>query len=868
MRDNRGPGSRGRRGSHARPTGVAGRISASVPIARRQMSRSVLDPTRRLRLRLADVARWEPAALRRIPRPHTIRAKVVCLLAIPIVSLMTLWGLVAVQVTQSVYALTELKQLNAAVHAPTDDLVSALQRERTGVARFLGGPGSGSPDATLTAAYTATDTAAATLRTGAGESAAAATGLGADVSGRISTLLGDLSALPALRGETAKRQVTWDIAQAGYTKAVEDALALEGGLAAVLDRAGQSSGTASDAWSVIELARSREMLARQAAIVAYAQAAGAGGLNADGYRQFAGAYYSQYELEQAALPQLRDTDVSAYRQVTASANFQQLRSAQQTLLDANDQAASTTDVAAAENAFGSLAPAALDHVGRVAAAAGTAAIAQIDPYGHALATKAGVGLLLGLIALGACLLVSVWIGRGLVLELTGLRDSALDLARRRLPRAIARLRAGEKVSLAAEVRAAALLGAAGSPAAGHDVAAGGRDGSGEIGQVVQALATVHQAALRAALDRAEAVSGVSGVFLNLARRSQVLLHRQLALLDLMERRVDDARDLEDLFRLDHLATRMRRHAEGLIILSGAAPGRGWRRPAPLMDVVRAAVAEVEDFARVDVRRMPDVHVAGAAIADLTHLLAELVENATVFSPPHTRVQVHGSLVAAGYALEIEDRGLGMSADAMAEANRRLDSARRDDLFDSDRLGLFVVSRLARRHGIRVALQHSAYGGTAAVVLLPAALLDSALLDTAALAAPTLEPLAAVAASDPRPSLNATSNTSPAPERKTPASAMHEAVLVDTTAAAQATAIPEEPDARPEPPDEPDPRSNLPRRVRQANLAPGLRTEPEPPPAAETEREPATRTPEQARATMSAYQKGWSQGRAAAESPDG
>jgi anti-sigma regulatory factor (Ser/Thr protein kinase) len=287
-----------------------------------------------------------------------------------------------------------------------------------------------------------------------------------------------------------------------------------------------------------------------------------------------------------------------------------------------------------------------------------------------------------------------------------------------------------------------------------------------------------------------------------------------------------------------------------------------------MDVVRAAVAEVEDFARVEVRRMPDVHVAGAAIADLTHLLAELVENATVFSPPHTRVQVHGSLVAAGYALEIEDRGLGMSADAMAEANRRLDSARRDDLFDSDRLGLFVVSRLARRHGIRVALQHSAYGGTAAVVLLPAAVLDSALLDTAALEAPTLEPLAAVAASDPRPSLNAASNTSPAPERKTPASAMHETVLVDTATAAQATAIPDEPDARPDPPREPDPRLDLPRRVRQANLAPGLRTEPEPPPAAETEREPATRTPERARATMSAYQKGWSQGRAAAESPDG
>jgi signal transduction histidine kinase len=840
----------------------------------------MLESTRELRRRIADAGPWarswrrEPAALRRIPRPRTIRAKVVCLLAVPIISLMTLWGLVAVQAALTVYSLTELKQLNASVQAPTDTLVSALQRERIGVARFLGAPGAGSPDTTLTAAYTATDTAAAALRTGAGISAAAATGLGADASGRISTLLGDLAALPALRGEAANRQVTWATAQTGYTKAIEDALALQDALASVLDRAGQNSGSASAGWPVIELARSREMLARQAAIVANAQAAGSG-LTADGYRQFAGAYYSEYELEQAALPQLRAVDASAYRQATSSAAFQRLQSAQQTLLDpANpgDPTVPGTDTMSAEASLTSLAPTALDDVGRVVADAGTAAVAQIDPYGHALVTKAGFGVVLGLIAVAACLLVSVWIGRGLVLELIGLRDSALDLARRRLPRAIARLRAGEKVSLEAEVRAAAVLGAAGNPAMAdgrdRDRADGSFAGQDEIGQVASALATVHQAALRAALDRAEAVSGVSGVFLNLARRSQVLLHRQLALLDQMERRIDAAQDLEDLFRLDHLATRMRRHAEGLIILSGAAPGRGWRRPAPLMDVVRGAVAEVEDFARIDVLRMPDAHVAGAAIADLTHLLAELVENATVFSPPHTRVQVHGSLVAAGYALEIEDRGLGMSPEAMNEANRRLDSARQDDLFDSDRLGLFVVSRLARRHGIRVALRHSAYGGMAAVVLLPTEVLETAAVQAAALQAAAKE----------------TAELEAALEESASAPLKREAVLVSagttaqapaaTAAAATATptvsAAPAEPSGSmdAEQSENPDAPGGLPRRVRQANLAPGLRGEPEPPASAENEDGPNGRSPEQARSTMSAYQKGWSLGRAAADSPDG
>ena len=961
MRDTRVPGPRGHRASHARPAGAAGRISASAPFSGFQLRRSVLESTRQLR-RLAADARlfeWarEPRALRRIPRPRTIRAKVVCLLAVPVVSLMTLWGLVAVQAAQSVYTLTELKQLNAAVQSPTDDLVSALQRERIEVARFLGtpGPGPGSPDTTLSAAYTATDTAADALRTGAGVSAAAATGLGADAGGRISTLLSDLAALPALRGEAAKRQVTWATAQTGYTRAIEDALALEGGLAAVLDRSGQNGGSASEAWPVIELARSREMLARQAAIVANARAAGAG-LSAQDYRQFAGAYYSEYELEQAALPQLRAADASAYRQATSSAGYQRLRDAQQTLLNAGaggtsaaagtgsggggggigagDQAAnypSGADAAAAQGVLASLAPAALDDVGHVVANAGTAAVAQLDPYGHALATKAGVGVVLGLVAVAACLLVSVWIGRGLVLELIGLRDSALDLARRRLPRAIARLRAGEKVSLEAEVRASVLLGAASNPGGGHD---GGRvGGPDEIGQVVAALATVHQAALRAALDRAEAISGVSGVFLNLARRSQVLLHRQLALLDQMERRIEDARDLEDLFRLDHLATRMRRHAEGLIILSGSAPGRGWRRPAPLIDVVRGAVAEVEDFARVDMLRMPNVHVAGAAIADLTHLLAELVENATVFSPPHTRVQVHGSLVAAGYALEIEDRGLGMSPEAMNEANRRLDSARQDDLFDSDRLGLFVVSRLARRHGIRVALRHSAYGGMAAVVLLPTAVLEtatlkaneldstvqesavlgnaalesagagsvSAALDPVALAPVALAPAALdqaalneaapkMAVLEPGAAEAEVDESAPAPRKREavlvsagtagqpPRAALATAASASSTTAAATAARAEaaapvvspasaaSPAAAPsETPDAPD---GLPRRVRQANLAPGLRGEPETPAAAEHEGGPASRSPEQARATMAAYQEGWSLGRASAETPDG
>uniref|UniRef100_UPI002930A804 sensor histidine kinase n=1 Tax=Clavibacter michiganensis TaxID=28447 RepID=UPI002930A804 len=145
-------------------------------------------------------------------------------------------------------------------------------------------------------------------------------------------------------------------------------------------------------------------------------------------------------------------------------------------------------------------------------------------------------------------------------------------------------------------------------------------------------------------------------------------------------------------------------------------------PVSLTDVVRAAVSEVEDYARVEVRQLPETAVVGAAVADVTHLLAELVENAAQFSPPHTRVRIIGEPVGNGYAVEVEARGLGMGKETLAEANRRIEQSEALDLFDSDRLGLFVVSRLAARHGIKVHLRTSPYGGTTAVVLLPTALL--------------------------------------------------------------------------------------------------------------------------------------------------
>jgi anti-sigma regulatory factor (Ser/Thr protein kinase) len=190
------------------------------------------------------------------------------------------------------------------------------------------------------------------------------------------------------------------------------------------------------------------------------------------------------------------------------------------------------------------------------------------------------------------------------------------------------------------------------------------------------------------------------------------------MLDSMERRTSDPEALAGLFRLDHLTTRMRRHAEGLIILSGSIPGRGWREPVPVVDVLRAAVAEVEDYVRVDVLSESRDLVAGDAVNDVIHLVAELVENAAVFSPPNTRIDVRADRVGAGLAAEIEDRGLGLDDDELADINRRLASPPEFDPADSERLGLFIVSRLAARRKIKVSLHHSVYGGTSAILLLP------------------------------------------------------------------------------------------------------------------------------------------------------
>lgn len=309
----------------------------------------------------------------------------------------------------------------------------------------------------------------------------------------------------------------------------------------------------------------------------------------------------------------------------------------------------------------------------------------------------------GLFAVALSVFLMARFGRRISRELTGLQHSAIELATKRLPEVVDRLSHGGDIDASVDA----------APQAAGRIS--------EIAKVAEAFSSVQSTAVQAAAGQARLRRGVNQVFRNLAWRSQSLLHRQLALLDRMERRSTDPETLEELFQLDHLTTRMRRHAEGLIILSGEAPGRGWREPVPVVDVLRAAIAEVEDYIRVTVVTRSADAVIGVAVADVIHLLAELIENATTNSPPRTEVTIRAERVAHGIAIEVEDRGIGMSEVEIAAANDRLANPPEFDLADSDKLGFFVVARLASRHQIKITLRQSPYGGIAAIVLLPHAI---------------------------------------------------------------------------------------------------------------------------------------------------
>lgn len=313
-----------------------------------------------------------------------------------------------------------------------------------------------------------------------------------------------------------------------------------------------------------------------------------------------------------------------------------------------------------------------------------------------------------LVLAASAFFVALRLANAVVRRLRRLRTGTLELAENKLPSMARRIADGESVDIEAEMTVL-------------------DDGEDEIGEVAKAFNAAKQAAFESAAAEARTRGGLRNVFLDIAHRSQMVVHRMLEVLDVAEAKQSDPEHLERLFQLDHLATAARRNAENLVILGGGQPGRKWRKPVALEDIVRSAVSESEDFARVSAIRLPEVKVLGSAVADLLHLLAELVDNATSFSPPDAPVSVRGNLVGKGVVVEVEDQGLGLGFDEREQLNETLRNPpdfQEMALAGQRHLGLFVVGQLARRHGISVSLLESAYGGVKAIVLIPTKMLES------------------------------------------------------------------------------------------------------------------------------------------------
>lgn len=765
---------------------------------------------------------------------RSLRLRLLVLLLVPLLSLGALWAFAAYLTARDAIGKHEASTTFQNVAMPGAALSTTLDQERLSSAVLLSTHGrQGRKE--VDSVRAGTDGARDAFRQSA-LSPETRDAMSATTRRRLDTVLSRLDGLARLRAQIDAGTVDPVGAINGYDAIVDAILHLYGSVVLINDPGIYQQSTA-----VLSVSTAHEFMMREDSVVSVALARRGQRMTGREYALFAqdaanGRYL--FDSGRADLePELR----GRLDRLASSPDFVRLRALERSIVAGGTRASLAPKAQSWRSTVTPLRTAWPEAVNE----AGERLTAEAKPIGDRIMDMLYAAAGFGAVAVLVSIVVSAMFGRNLARELIGLQRAALDLAQHRLPSLVKRLRAGEDVDVDAEAPAIRV----------------GR--SKEVGHVANALTALQRTAVQAAIGEARLRQGINQVFLNLAWRNQSLLHRQLTMLDAMERQASDPDALEGLFALDHLTTRMRRHAEGLVILSGAAPARGWHHPVSVRDILRAAIAEVEDYTRVVVESASPAALDGGVVADVTHLLAELIENATAFSPPPTQVHVRGELTASGYTVEIEDRGIGMNEEELADANHRLSQPPEFDLADSDRLGLFIVGRLAERRGIDVRLSASPYGGSLAVVKIPLDYIvgdrgqdfdqdwpdDSPSPDRYLPAWRTSAPALSRPAADGTPVRAVTGPDRPAT-----------AVSPVSGAAGPRPADPV-PDTERTDPGAPE----LPRRVRQANLVPQLRTDtPGPGPVGI---EPATtRPPEETRALMTSLQEGWRRGREE-EDPD-
>ncbi|MCF7552820.1 nitrate- and nitrite sensing domain-containing protein [Pseudonocardia sp. WMMC193] len=637
----------------------------------------------------------DPAWSERLnPRNWSLAAKLVAVGLVPTVLALVL-GVLRISDQAGVAAQLGEDNRLLDIRAGVSETSQLLQAERNAAVLFVAGGRQGDRGA-LDQAVAASDASLDRVRS----AIAAPDLLDASSTTALQNAEGGFTQLPVLRSEAGNSLVSTDDVRSRYTSIIERAGVLERALirqAATADGAGLGD-------ALTATSEAREALALQHTTLAGAIVAGE--LREPDRIVVTGtdaAFTSAFADYQVALTPDQLGDYGNFATDAANVERERLKTA---IMATPAGRPVTADLAAWDTAYAN----SVAVVDRAAQGVGGELDATSIAAQENAGNQAGVNSVILMLGVLLGIAIIVLLARSLIRSLRILRRSALDVAERKLPAAVESMRSGQPLNAMVE-----------------PVPLTGRD---EVGQVARAFDAVHGQAIRLAADQAALQSNVSNMFVNLSRRSQALVERQLQLIEQLESNEQDPDQLSNLFQLDHLATRMRRNSENLLVLAGTDLTKRNVAPVPVVDVLRAAVSEIEQYQRVVVQPPPVATVAGRAASDLVHLLAELLDNATNFSPPDSQVVMSTTRANDGSLfVEIADRGVGMADHELSEANQRLSQPAAVDVSASRRMGLFVVGRLANRHGLGVRLGGGVSGGTGggltASVAVPANLVPTA-----------------------------------------------------------------------------------------------------------------------------------------------
>ncbi|MFE3054132.1 nitrate- and nitrite sensing domain-containing protein [Nocardia sp. NPDC059239] len=764
-------------------------------------------------------------------RPRTsIRSRVLAIALIPSIILLITGSLVVVSLARQAQSARDWSQYQSKITDPSLGFVSAAQDERTD--SLLALAGSQSAAAELAVRRNQTTTSVADL----GRAVAGLQDIDAGSVSKSSAAFKDLSQqLQLVRQSVDTKSTDTGKIDSFYSQLVA---VVSAGVLESAARNAPNHESVAQQYVAAALLQVADLHSRAVGLAAFAAVHG----NPDPAQQrriaaLDGAFEEQAKTVVAQLP---EQTAKSYRDLSGSRQWQLAALGRETLAEDGTLSMPYQNWLTAEKAVDDGLLGLLRNYGAYTFKAADTA-----------ATDSLTRSIVGGAALAAMTLAALWVAatlaNRLVTRLRNLRSRSLELAEEELPSLMQRIHNGEDVDIEAETTALDTR-------------------PDEIGQVAAAFISAQRTALAAAVGEARTRSGFGRVFLDIANRNQAVVRRQLQVLDAAESKQTDPEQLQYLFDLDHLTTRARRNAENLLILGGGEAARRWRKPVSLEEIVRSAVSETEHLTRVGAVRVPEVWVEGRAVADLVHLLAELIDNATDFSPPEAPVSVYGNVVGRGVAVEIEDQGLGIRFEERERLNELLRNPpdfHEMALAGRRNLGLFVVGRLARRQSLTVSLQESAYGGIKAITLIPEGLLrespsDAALVQSPDIADPDIGRSRARPAPATKPSgfrggadiLPATSSW----EVSGPTVSM-----VDDNGFAHSSAADSQPSVGVT---GTEGRTQLPRRQRQKHLKRELRVDGRRPEAdVDQTSHDVRRTPDAARGAMASFQRGTRQGRA-------